>query len=457
MGFTICLVLCGAIAAPVSAIDKNDLNSISNGTPFYDPTQQGCFGGNGVTLTGSDNKQKIFNYFVQNGFSPEQAAGIIGNIQVESGGDPQIYQGDGKDHEYPPSTTDMLGWGIVQWTPPSKITTYAKTESENPALLSTQVEFLLKQLNGTAPNSNEKAAGDLLKAVNVGITVNGKPESVAWHASQVFLMAYERAADHAPDGPNAFNRGSAADDALKQYGSPSQSNPSTTDSSAETSSCGIPAGQCNIPIPAGGYDAIKAALLTNFKIDLGGDKNVNWADEEYNTVCTLAKAPAYYSKLTADGPIAVTLHTGDGCGGGHSGNNGKDPYGVSLTGYCTGFDTAKDYNRFLLAHELGHMYNFRNQSVYNLFDSTVWGHSSTLPTYNCQHDYDNPSTGEHGPYEAECWADMIGEYLVWFDIRATVGGVPTGTKDFKQYERSYGAYWNFARDHLFGGIIFTKF
>ena len=36
-------------------------------------------------LTGSNNQQKAFNFFVQNGYTKEQAAGIVGNMIAESG------------------------------------------------------------------------------------------------------------------------------------------------------------------------------------------------------------------------------------------------------------------------------------------------------------------------------------------------------------------------------------
>jgi hypothetical protein len=56
--------------------------------PSPAPSASNCScstGGSGPTaLTGNDNQQKIFNYFVGKGLSPEQAAGIDGNFGQES-------------------------------------------------------------------------------------------------------------------------------------------------------------------------------------------------------------------------------------------------------------------------------------------------------------------------------------------------------------------------------------
>lgn len=205
-------------------------------------------------------------------------------------------------------------------------------------------------------------------------------------------------------------------------------------------------GSCATAAPTGSYAAVQSALLAQFKINLIGDTSLDWATQTYNTMCALAKAPAYFSRLVAAGPITVNLHAGS-CNGGHS----SAVSGVDMYGFCD-----HDYNRFLLAHELGHMFSFRNPTVYQAFAQQVWlsrGYKNppTLPTYNCLYDYGV------GPYEAECWADMIGEYLVWFDIRDTVGGRPAGTPTFSQYQSQYPIYYNFARDQLFGGVQYTSF
>jgi hypothetical protein len=85
----------------------------NNQAPMYDPCSPRCSSSAAQTinaLTGSDNRQKIWNYLIARGLSPEQTAGVMGNIQSESGGtfSPTI-------NEYS-QTFPGGGYGIVQWT-----------------------------------------------------------------------------------------------------------------------------------------------------------------------------------------------------------------------------------------------------------------------------------------------------------------------------------------------------
>lgn len=195
-------------------------------------------------------------------------------------------------------------------------------------------------------------------------------------------------------------------------------------------------------------------MISQFKINLKGDANTPWAIETYNTLCALSKASAYYSKLVAQGPISVTLHGGN-CGSGFTSASA----GITLRGFCN-----KDYNRYILAHELGHMYGFRNPSVYTSFlNGPYKTNPAFLPVWDCQiHSFDNlgnplPSGPFSGDQRQECWAAMIGEYSVWFDLRQTVGGAPAGSADFKQYPTTYSSYYNWAKDNLFGGVVYSSF
>ena len=192
------LILAIPSSSHLFALSDGQKDIFSSGVNYYDigDPQGGTCDAADTTLTGSDNQHKIFNYFVSKGYRPEWAAGIIGNMKIESHFDPEDYQGDEKSHALPPGT---LGWGLVQWTPPSKILAYATSVHQDPSLLSTQLDFVYKQLEGTAPNDNEKNAGEQLKTT-----------TTAYDAAVSFLQYYERAADHAPDGPNAHARGDYA-------------------------------------------------------------------------------------------------------------------------------------------------------------------------------------------------------------------------------------------------------
>jgi murein DD-endopeptidase MepM/ murein hydrolase activator NlpD len=117
-------------------------------------------------LTGSDNQQKVFNFFVSKGYTKEQAAGIVGNMMAESGVNPKA--------QYPSTTASAQtasgmpnrAWGVVQWLPPSKMIDPSRAAGaswETIESLEHQVGFLWKQLEGTGPAS-EESAGDALKA-----------------------------------------------------------------------------------------------------------------------------------------------------------------------------------------------------------------------------------------------------------------------------------------------------
>jgi len=79
---------------------------------FYDPTYQAVCAGGG--LVGGSTKEKIWNFFIANGLSPEQAAGIMGNMQEESGFIPSNYQGI-EEFNLWESGTYNKAWGLVQW------------------------------------------------------------------------------------------------------------------------------------------------------------------------------------------------------------------------------------------------------------------------------------------------------------------------------------------------------
>jgi hypothetical protein len=85
----------------------------SNDILFYDPCATTCStssGGNATvsSLRGKNNGEKIFNYWVDAGFSPQQAAGITGSMQHEGGFSPFRQE---MSQSFPAG-----GWGIAQFT-----------------------------------------------------------------------------------------------------------------------------------------------------------------------------------------------------------------------------------------------------------------------------------------------------------------------------------------------------
>ncbi len=90
-----------------------------------------------TALAGNDNKEKIWNYLVGDmGFNDIQAAGIMGNIQQESGFDPKA--------ENPSSGA----YGVIQWLGSRKtgLQNFAKEKNLDVSDLSLQLSFMKKEL-----------------------------------------------------------------------------------------------------------------------------------------------------------------------------------------------------------------------------------------------------------------------------------------------------------------------
>lgn len=188
----------------------------------------------GAALRGAENAEKIWNFFIDQGFKPFQVAGIMGNIQVESGFNPRALQ---------PSTTGDApvpgqGYGLVQWTDSGRHENLIRRSKEKKVKiydLAFQLDHIMWELKGS-----EKAAyEDLKKTTNI---------DEAWRS---FSHKYERPA--VPDNPE---RGKAARDAMAKFGGGGGDTGSTTspdegscsDISDEGSSSGQVTGKYSLPV-----------------------------------------------------------------------------------------------------------------------------------------------------------------------------------------------------------------
>jgi len=117
-------------------------------------------------LSGKNNLEKIYNYFIGKGLEDFQAAGIVGNISWESGGSPTTAQGASSSGDGQMSAEEYVkrGWdqgqqghayGIVQWDPGGKLTDHAKPLSKA-SELQYQLDFLWTQLQGKGPVPEDK-------------------------------------------------------------------------------------------------------------------------------------------------------------------------------------------------------------------------------------------------------------------------------------------------------------
>lgn len=118
-------------------------------------------------------KQEAYEYFIEQGYTPEQSSGIVGNLVQESNLQTTVissFAGEGS-------------FGIAQWNPSSKagdrlgkLKSFAKNKGTDPGDFRTQLEFIIHELD-TVPHLGKSK---LLKARN------------AEEAATVFSNLYER-------------------------------------------------------------------------------------------------------------------------------------------------------------------------------------------------------------------------------------------------------------------------
>jgi hypothetical protein len=100
-----------------------------------------------------DNARLAFDYYVSQGLSPVQAAGIVGNLQGESGQNLNplaVNPGDGRDG------SDSVG--IAQWnsTRAQALKEFAASKGTPWTDLTTQLEFLHSELKGPEQSAYQK-------------------------------------------------------------------------------------------------------------------------------------------------------------------------------------------------------------------------------------------------------------------------------------------------------------
>ncbi|MDN5688349.1 MAG: phage tail tip lysozyme [Brachybacterium sp.] len=198
------LVLQAVVISSIAAASLGVLtSSISQSSAFSGEsvcTDAGATGGGPSSVVGGDIEEKVWNYLRGAGYSEQQTAGVMGNIERESGFNPFIAQGSAST----PSTSS--GWGLVQWTAGrhakvrdavvselgKQFYVAAPTLAQLPASMTQedidemvlfQMGYIINELEGV-----EKAAGDHLAAT-----------STIEEATRSFESKYERAGISAID------------------------------------------------------------------------------------------------------------------------------------------------------------------------------------------------------------------------------------------------------------------
>ncbi len=190
------------------------------GWPNWIPEEAGInvCGSGSVTLTGSDNQEKTWNFFKGKGLANVTVAAIFGNLMHESTLSPTIIQNGGTSQD--PADAGGGGWGIAQWTPGVKAEQEAaKYKITSPIYeLGTQLQIVWEELNKTAPTGQTNVLGGLKKLTDLTAAVS------------YFELHFEAPAD--PAGSLA-SRVNFAKEGLRLYGGGD-----TVISAADTSPCG---------------------------------------------------------------------------------------------------------------------------------------------------------------------------------------------------------------------------
>ena len=128
-------------------------------------------------LTGGSNGERAYNYLRGQGLSPEQAAGVIGNLAAESNLNPDAFN---------PNDVGQAAGGIAQWRGQrlEELKSFATTNNLDWKTLDAQLPFLMYELE----NKSYLGYGALLNATSVG------------ESTRVFEEKFERPA------PGTFNR-----------------------------------------------------------------------------------------------------------------------------------------------------------------------------------------------------------------------------------------------------------
>ena len=212
------------LSVPVSALSDIQKRIFDVDVQQYDKerinAKRGSTGGGG-TLTGGCNAEQIWNFLmgktVQGKVLDAQlVAGIMGNMQAESAFFPNRIQGrppeQGSDDA---NDAGSGGYGLVQWTPGSKIIADFDRIRVDPAWeppitlhsdMRFQLTLLLDQLNGISPTLSEAGAGRDLAAQT---TTRG--------AASSFMTKFERPRDQSQTAQTergdlaegVFNRGTS--------------------------------------------------------------------------------------------------------------------------------------------------------------------------------------------------------------------------------------------------------
>lgn len=178
-----CLIV---VLCPFSSAYANNEFYANNDILFFDENACSSYSDSNSILVGNDNLEKILRYYVNKGLSLEQASGIAGNYQQESGFDPgKIEGGNIADENYTP--VPGVGFGIAQWTSQGRqagLIELSKSTNRKITDMSLQLDWSWEELDAQHSSVDGNLWLDNLKSTST-------PEDAAY----IFHRDFEISAD----------------------------------------------------------------------------------------------------------------------------------------------------------------------------------------------------------------------------------------------------------------------
>ncbi len=175
------IILCNS--SPSEVFARDPIFRTQNHVLWSDDceTAPSSIGSDTAPLVGSDNAQKVWNYFKGTGLSDEQVAGIMGNLAWESG-DPTFNKATDSEE-----LSGGGGYGLAQWTGGRR--TQLNDAASRAGSSVTDLQFQLDYLHQEMKTRTERDGGSTTEMD--GIKKTGSVEE----ATEYFMYNFERPGD----------------------------------------------------------------------------------------------------------------------------------------------------------------------------------------------------------------------------------------------------------------------
>jgi murein DD-endopeptidase MepM/ murein hydrolase activator NlpD len=237
--YAVLVLAISAVAPGVSlALDTEQRRIFDSNVLYFDHegTARQCR--TGGTLSGSNNAERIWNFFTGRGLHPPQVAGLMGNFQAESGLNPRRVQNTRTpqgDADYP---TNGIGFGLAQWTFTARqrpLVELAEANNVLPGDLEIQLRYVMQELEGPYRSVYD----DLLATQDVD------------RATDIIMVRYEGPRDQSESAKE--HRREFSREFLATYGSTSGS-PGSDSASCQEGPGGQVVGNYSLPTDRRWYD-----------------------------------------------------------------------------------------------------------------------------------------------------------------------------------------------------------